>query len=388
MKIRICLVLVLVLLWVPAYGQKRKAAKQPQPSPEEIARQEKVERMQANTERIMFIDSVLVNKQQFLRALHMSPEAGHIKPVKSIMRNEPDTTDCFAYLNELGNKCYFSRQLTDTTSMLYGSYYEQHQWTPPTLLEGINDDQRFSFVNYPFMMADGQTLYFAAIGDEGLGGYDIYMTTYDEEDDRFLHPVNIGMPFNSESNDYLLAIDEFNNLGWFVTDRRQPQDTVCVYVFVPTTERMTYNSDEFTPEQIADYAQIGSIQNTWDDPMILQEALQRLRKRATNSIQTVRSNKPFVINDALTYRAASDFRHPEGARRYQQWLDLLARRDELATNLDKSRDYYAIATSQERQQLSHEIRSDEQTKEELNQQIRDMEKSIRNAENTFLTNNK
>ena len=388
MKIRLCLFMLLLLLFAPTYGQKRKTVRQPQPTPEEIARQEKVERMQANTERVMFIDSIVINKKHFLRAFHMSPEAGRIKQAKDIQRNEPDSISCLAYLNELGNKCYFSRQQTDSTSMLYSSYHEHNQWTAPALLQGINDDQRFSFVNYPFMMADGQTLYFAAIGDEGLGGYDIYMTTYDEENDRFLHPVNIGMPFNSESNDYLYAIDEYNNLGWFVTDRRQPQDTVCVYVFLPTTERLTYNPDEFTPEQIASFAQITSIHDTWYDPLQQQEAMQRLHKRSTNSLQVANPGKSFVINDALTYHAASDFRYPDGARHYQQWLSLLARHDELSLNLDKAREYYSSATPQERQQLSREIRNDEQEKEQLNQQIRDMEKSIRNAENTFLTINK
>jgi hypothetical protein len=49
MKIRLCLFMLLLLLLAPSYAQKHKAVRQPQPTPEEIARQEKVERMQANT---------------------------------------------------------------------------------------------------------------------------------------------------------------------------------------------------------------------------------------------------------------------------------------------------------------------------------------------------
>ena len=82
---------------------------------------------------------------------------------------------------------------------LYRSEHLENHWTKPQLLKGINDDNQFPRANYPFMMGDGQTLYFAAEGGDGLGGYDIYVTRYDTEEDQFLHPVNIGMPFNSYS---------------------------------------------------------------------------------------------------------------------------------------------------------------------------------------------
>ncbi|MFR3186749.1 MAG: hypothetical protein ACLTOV_01045 [Phocaeicola sp.] len=43
----------------------------------------------------------------------------------------------------------------------------------------------------------------------------------------------MGMPFNSPYNDYMYALDDFNNLGWFATDRFQPEGKVCIYVFAP-----------------------------------------------------------------------------------------------------------------------------------------------------------
>ena len=66
-----------------------------------------------------------------------------------------------------------------------------------------------------------------------MGGYDIYTSTYDKETKRFLTPVNIGMPFNSEADDYMFVIDEYSNTGWFARNRNPPADTVCIYVFVP-----------------------------------------------------------------------------------------------------------------------------------------------------------
>lgn len=91
------------------------------------------------------------------------------------------------------------------------------------------------------MMADGMTLYFAAKGEESLGGYDIFVTRYNKSTGEFVRAENVGMPFNSPANDYLMAIDETCNIGWFVTDRNQTADNVCIYRFIPNETREVYD---------------------------------------------------------------------------------------------------------------------------------------------------
>ena len=81
-------------------------------------------------------------------------------------------------------------------------------------------------------MSDGITLYYASDGEGSLGGYDIFVTRYDSENGNYLRPDNIGMPFNSPANDYMYAIDEFNNIGWFASDRYQlitKSVSMCLY---------------------------------------------------------------------------------------------------------------------------------------------------------------
>lgn len=387
MKMRTLLALLLLLLVIPADAQKRKSARA-KLTPEEIVRQEKISRMRAATEKVMFIDSFVVSKDHFLNHYHPSPEAGSIKRTMDFLRYERHK-DSYAYLNELGNKCFFSRHEADNTSNLYTCDYENGQWSTPQLMEGINDDSQFCNVNYPFMMGDGQTLYFAAEGDGGVGGYDIYMTTYDEDSERYLHPTNIGMPFNSEANDYMYAIDEYDSLGWFVTDRRQPQDTVCVYVFVPSAVRQSYDADSISADELTALSLLNSIADTWDNPQRLQAARDRLHQHTAKRQKTPAGHDiGFVINDDITYHRPSDFHHPGNAGSYRQLVSLQKQQKELTESLDKARNYYTMATSAERRQLRAEIRSGEQRLLQIDQKIHDMEKSIRNAENIFLTNNK
>ena len=272
MKTRCLFISFLMLLTLSATAQKRRAAK-PKLTPEQIERQAKLERMTENTQRIVFIDSMVIPKKQFLSAYLLSPEVGQVARHQDIFHTQQQP-DAFVHVNDLGTRCYLSLAPTDTTMQLYMSDYLDEHWSRPQLLKGINDDNQFQRVNYPFMMGDGQTFYFAAEGGDGLGGYDIYVTRYDAEEGQFLHPVNIGMPFNSEANDYLYIIDEYSNLGWFATDRNQPADTVCVYLFLPPVTRQTYSASGLTLEEIAPYARIDRIEDTWTDEAPRQEAME------------------------------------------------------------------------------------------------------------------
>ena len=387
MKIRSLLILFLILLTLSATAQKRKAAK-PKLTPEQTERQVKLGRMTENTQRILFIDSMVVPKKQFLASYCLSPEVGQVARYQDIFHTQLQP-DAYVHVNELSSRCYLSLAPTDTTMQLYKSDNLDNRWSRPQLLKGINDDGQFRRVNYPFMMGDGETFYFAAEGGDGLGGYDIYVTRYDAEENQFLHPANIGMPFNSEANDYLYIIDEYSNLGWFATDRNQPRDSVCIYLFLPPTGRQTYSALGLSPEEIAPYARIDRIADTWTDDTARQQALARLQNITLRHQQKpVEQMFTFVINDELTYTRLADFRAPGSSRLFQELQSLRQQYHRLLTALDKARDYYAQATQDERNDLQPEILASERTQSQLQRKIHETEKTIRNNEIIFLTKNR
>ena len=386
MKTRCLFISFLMLLTLSATAQKRRAAK-PKLTPEQIERQAKLERMTENTQRIVFIDSMVIPKKQFLSAYLLSPEVGQVARHQDIFHTQQQP-DAFVHVNDLGTRCYLSLAPTDTTMQLYMSEFLDERWSRPQLLKGINDDNQFQRVNYPFMMGDGQTFYFAAEGGDGLGGYDIYVTRYDAEEGQFLHPVNIGMPFNSEANDYLYIIDEYSNLGWFATDRNQPADTVCVYLFLPPVTRQTYSASGLTLEEIAPYARIDRIEDTWTDEAPRQEAMERLHHVVERKQQKpVVREFTFVVNDDITYTRLADFRAPGSNRLFQELQRLRQQFQQQQQALDKARDHYAQAGPDERDKLRSEILASELAQQQLLRQIHETEKTIRNNEILFLTKN-
>ena len=385
MKIRSIFILFLACLLLPVMAQRRKA---PKLTPEQLEHQAKLERMTVNTQRIMFIDSFVVPKAKLLTTLHLAPEVGQIAHYQDIFHTNQQP-DAYVHINELGSRCCLSLAPTDTTMQLYRSEHLENHWTKPQLLKGINDDNQFPRANYPFMMGDGQTLYFAAEGGDGLGGYDIYVTRYNVEEDQFLHPVNIGMPFNSEANDYFYIVDEYSNLGWFATDRNQPADTVCVYLFLPPTTRTTYSASGFSPEEITTYARIDRIADTWTDDTERQAALARLHDVTLRQYEKpVEQEFTFVINDAMTYTRLADFRASGNIERFLQLQDLRRQYQQLVNTLDTAREQYVQAGNAERVKLHSAILASEQQQYALRQEINNTEKTIRNNEIIFLTKDK
>ena len=176
--------------------------------------------------------------------------------------------------------------------------------------------------------------------------------------------------------------DELNELGWFVTDRNQPEGKVCVYTFVPLKKRVNYDTDEMDDEEIGALASIRSIRETWFDNNELQAAhnrLQRLRDRNQKSIGN-NTQELFVVNDHITYTSAKQFRSNDARRMYEELMktyeELKLMKEELGNLRSKSHQ----ANGNERKKMSTTILSQEEKVEQLTSRIRELEKAVRNNE--------
>lgn len=82
----------------------------------------------------------------------------------------------------------------------------------------------------PVLSQDGKTLYFSSDGLYGMGGYDLYKSEFDESSGEWGRPVNLGFPFSSPFNDYLLLNTDDGRHTIFASDRDCPADSVKIYV--------------------------------------------------------------------------------------------------------------------------------------------------------------
>ena len=208
------------------------------------------------TAKVMVIDSVVVGKNDFLRHIPLNAESGKLS-----VKNRKGKDFLAQYETELGDRRFYA--VGDSTSTaLYMQTKVGGEWSQQSSLADISDED-YHYQNFPFLCADGVTLFFSATGPNTICGRDIFMTSYDSDKDEWLQPQNYGLPFNSTANDYLLAIDDLDTLGWLVTDRHQHADSVCIYTFVPTQVRKNFTADNLSATQLEHFAQIHSIADTW-----------------------------------------------------------------------------------------------------------------------------
>ena len=381
-KTVILAIALLLPLSMSAQKRKKRVKKPVVEVPQEDPR---ITSMREMTQQITIIDSIVTDKDQLLSLLRLSDETGRILSSSAFWGKGDSTT---VFVNEMGNKAYFSQPDDSLKQQLCTSDLLGGEWSKPQLLNGISEG--ISETAYPFMLADGLTFYFAGKGEESIGGYDIFMTRYDAHNNSFLKPENIGMPFNSEANDYLFAIDEYAHIGYFVSDRRQPEGKACLYIFIPQSSRKTYDPIVYTPAEIRGFADISSIADTWGNGEERSAALARYQAISINNMKATNTDAQpddntvasleLVINDALTYSSARDFRSREAAVLYKQLIEARQQLCLLNEQLEKSRSFYPQAAGAEKKTLQREMLQAEAEVTKLYSRIGTLEKEARNAE--------
>lgn len=337
--------------------------------------------MLSSTEDVVFIDSVVVDKEKILGVYRISSESGKIDYLKNLMKGSKLSSkeaNCIAYTPQLLDKIYYS-SIKDSAFYLFTRDRLDDQWGETKQVQGLED---FGYDQItPFVLTDGATLYFAAKGEESLGGYDIFMSRYSQDQGTFLKPENIGMPFNSPANDYLYVVDEANNLGWFASDRRQPEGKVCVYVFIPNETRKSYDLENFE-DAIPNFAKINSIKATWaGENDRVKSALERLNNIfSEESRNGTSSDFLFVINDSKTYTSLQEFQNAKAKGYASQWVEAQKIYKSQKAQLDSERDIYVAADSGKKNSLKPQILAKEKEVEKLKASIKNLEKLIRKEE--------
>lgn len=331
-----------------------------------VARCRKGENGLRGVDRVIIVDSVVVDKKDFLKAYPIAADMG------SLTLSEKG--DIVQYQTQLNGMVLYPVHATDSTDLQIMRYYlENDRLTEGEAIEGLGIE---GDINYPFLMPDGQTFYFAARCDEGYGNYDLYATRYDSDSKQFYQAENMGFPYNSYANDYMLVIDEAANLGWFASDRYQPHGKVCIYTFIPNESRQTidYESTDLSELQnLASLQSISAIPLTDEQKQAKAQAKKRL-STVNSQLSTVNSHKDFefVLNDQRICYTLDDFKTPEAKQLCSDWVQKTKNYTALNNQLQEMRE---TAPTNRQPILNLEARI-----KELQSEMHHIEKEIRKAE--------
>ena len=172
-NIRTITLLLCALIALTTQAQKRKATKRTTPKKEVVVEKTPGEilydEMLPSTAKVMFVDSIVVKKDDFLKKIIIDNEAGQLTESKGLI----------SYTNEFGTQQY----------QTVGNELKGIEIIARQNINGTWSDEKSLFKSEagivnpcnPFMLADGTTLFFASQGEKSIGGYDIFMTTYSAE---------------------------------------------------------------------------------------------------------------------------------------------------------------------------------------------------------------
>ncbi|MDR0864076.1 MAG: tetratricopeptide repeat protein [Candidatus Symbiothrix sp.] len=331
-----------------------------------IQRSERAARMLSRCENIQIIDSVIVDKANFLNAYLLSSESGRLE----------NKDGHVIYENPLKDKRFFAGKKGEDSYRLFSEIKLQNTWSERKELNLTSDS--IGNEDYPFVLPDGLTLYYASNGPNSIGGYDLFITRYNLNNDTYLASNQMGMPFNSIANDYMLAIDELNNTGYFATDRFQPEDKVVVYTFIPNEEIVPIETED--AGELISRAKIVSIQDSWKPDVNYAEYLKQVRNAIRNEQTKTARDFFFPINDQVVYYTLKDFKKDAARQAFLKSKELEKTIHSLENELDGLRLEYAQASDAKKERMQSGILSKEERLYTLLNQYKQAEITARNAE--------
>lgn len=285
---------------------------------EEYIRQlEIAENSLENVQKIEIIDRIDVPAPDFFKYIKLPRSGGKIiSPNVATLKNRDNSSD-FAYSSEADDLMIWSEIGDDNMEhIMQSERLLDGTWEMPVkVAEILNDGGN---ARNPFLLNDGVTLYFSGDGEGSMGGYDLFVATKDPATGEFRQPVALGFPFNSPFNEYLMAIDDDNGIGWWVTDRNQLDGQVSIYVFKTNDIRKNYVIEE--EEDIISLARVDDIGVAQNPSTDYGQILKGIDSRSVQTSDKSEDDFIFPMPEGKVARKLSDFSSLSARRNMQQYL--------------------------------------------------------------------
>lgn len=326
-------------------------------------------------ERIEILDSVTVPLEGFFKAYKLPQSAGTLSDGSELP--VPNDNVEYVFTNEGGDYQIWSEpDSVGRMTLMESSRLTDGTWSTPQALPELNIDGRDAI--YPFMMADGFTLYYTLDDPEGIGAYDIMVVTRDQTDGSFMQPQNLGMPYNSPADDYLLAIDEQNGVGWFATRRTETEDNdlVTIYLYKVNDLRRNYDPDD---ENLADLALLRDWRQTQDPEADYSELIATVQA-IDPSIRKRPAEFHLPMDGGVIYEHFDDFNSNGAATLMKKYLSQKTKLEKLEDQLENMRrSYHDSPTESVARQIRQLETQVEKDRKDVKRQLSEVYRSERKS---------
>jgi hypothetical protein len=277
-----------------------------------------------------------INATELLSHYGLSKEAGQLLKAGDFFKVGV-SPDQIVFRTERANEVFFPLLGSTGKYDLYKIVRLLDAWTDAELLAGeINSDYNEL---YPFLLTDGTTIYFSSDRPGGMGGLDIYQSYFDPSSGSFSEPDNLGPPFNSPDDDYLLVPDIYAGKAWFTTNRGAEPGKAIVVELIWDNKVVRNLSQDINQVKVAASLPIS--------PNAMPKASTTLHARAGVPASKDSDEFRFMVNDTLVYTRFDQFQSKQALGEFRSAYCISHERDSLTSLLSNKRRAYSQSYDQD-----------------------------------------
>ncbi|MDE7350159.1 MAG: hypothetical protein K2N25_03760, partial [Muribaculaceae bacterium] len=328
-----------------------------------------------NVQKIEIIDRIDVPSSEFFKYIKLPTSGGKLLAQDSPQLKTRSNQSDFVFSTESGDAIMWSEiDENGQEIILQSEQLMDGSWEGPHKAGSILNDG--GSARNPFMLTDGLTLYYSSDGEGSMGGYDLFVATKDPASGEFRQPIGLGYPFNSPYNEYLMAIDEDNGIGWWVTDRNNLDGQVSVYIFKTNDVRKNYVTEE--EDDIISLARVDDITVTQNPETDYKAILKEIDER--NRILKKNSDADFIfpMPEGHVARRLSDFSNEDARREMRNFLKADEEMNKTERKLTELRKRFHADSHMKgaSEDLKNQILEFEQKRETLSVNLKEMRNDI------------
>ena len=187
--------------------------------------------------------------------------------LRSSLENvEPLSVLCFIHKDPVkGEYLYYSGYGRNTKrgSDLYRvMILDGDKFSEPELLTTLSSN--FNDI-LPYFEPAGKAIYFASQGHSGMGGYDVFKSQLNQDNNTWSKPENLGFPVNSPSDEYIFLPGSDPGTVLLITDRQGLDSMLTAYILrIKEPEKSLENADNEQLKRIGGFGGIESIPDIID----------------------------------------------------------------------------------------------------------------------------
>lgn len=237
-----------------------KKTKDPLPAARNLEMCEQGSELLTNIRDVVVLEKTTAALEDFYRYYDLSEIGGRVlatpeqlltrydqkQELKSVMHFPGDALTI--YFTSYGNKGEFGKDIYKA-DILPGGEFSDPEHLPEQINTPFDED-------FAFMHPDGKTLYFASMGHNSMGGYDIFKSEINPATGTFGAPQNLDFAINTPDNDIFYVVDSLKETAYFASSRNSVQDELNVYKVM--VQRLPVNLTFISGDYFAEMSGLGS----------------------------------------------------------------------------------------------------------------------------------